>query len=202
MLRRLLKSARPGLFARLGVDRRGVSALEFALLAPIMILIYFGMAELSEAMMAQRRVSHATSSMGDLIAQFDSQNSPVKNTDMANVFAAANAIMDPFPTTQLSLRVSSVVVQSDGSTKVAWSDAQGTGLPAYAAGAPITLPSSSSGGTSTPLISAVGDSVIMAESKYSYSSPVNYLLPNGLTFNEIFYLKPRKTPTVTRDRTS
>jgi Flp pilus assembly protein TadG len=36
-------------------DRRGVSAVEFALIAPVLMIFYFGMAELTEAMMAQRR---------------------------------------------------------------------------------------------------------------------------------------------------
>ena len=41
-------AARSGLFARLIADRRGVSAVEFALLAPFMILIYFGLTEFGQ----------------------------------------------------------------------------------------------------------------------------------------------------------
>ena len=46
-------------------DPRGVSAVEFALIAPLLILMYCGMAELSLAMMAQRRLSNIASAIGD-----------------------------------------------------------------------------------------------------------------------------------------
>ena len=47
-------------FAR---DRRGVSAIEFAFIAPVLIMIYFSVAELCEAMLAQRKVAHAASAV-------------------------------------------------------------------------------------------------------------------------------------------
>jgi Flp pilus assembly protein TadG len=50
-------------------DRRGVSAVEFALIAPVLVIFYCGMAELTQAMMAQRRVSNIASSIGDVVAQ-------------------------------------------------------------------------------------------------------------------------------------
>ena len=62
-------------------DRRGVSAVEFALIAPVLIVFYFGIAELTQAMMASRRASHVASSIGDLVAQEQS----VTNAEMTKV---------------------------------------------------------------------------------------------------------------------
>ncbi|HEY0437808.1 MAG TPA: TadE/TadG family type IV pilus assembly protein, partial [Phenylobacterium sp.] len=199
MLKRLKTGpgARANPFRRAWRDRRGVSALEFALIAPVLILIYFGMAELSQGLMAERRVSHAASAMGDLIAQYDSANSPVKDADSAAVFAAAKAILSPFPTTALELRVTSIVMKAPASggapqAVVDWSDPSvpGGSLPKLAKDTPMTVDPN--------LLSAVGDSVILAEAKYKYISPVGYVLPNGLAFTETFYEKPRKTQTVRR----
>ena len=50
-------------------DRRGAAAVEFAFIAPVMILMYYGLAELTQAMMADRRASHVASAIGDLVAQ-------------------------------------------------------------------------------------------------------------------------------------
>ncbi|MBP8248028.1 MAG: pilus assembly protein, partial [Phenylobacterium sp.] len=50
-------------------DREGVSAVEFALIAPIMILFYFGMAEICQGFMAQKRTQHVASTIADLVAQ-------------------------------------------------------------------------------------------------------------------------------------
>ena len=52
-------------------DRRGVSAIEFGFIAPVILTIYMGLAELSEGLTAQRRVSHVSSALGDLVAQSD-----------------------------------------------------------------------------------------------------------------------------------
>jgi Flp pilus assembly protein TadG len=44
-------------FRRFARDRRGVSAVEFALLAPIMVALYLGCVEVSDAVSADRKVS-------------------------------------------------------------------------------------------------------------------------------------------------
>ena len=48
------------------------------------------------------------------------------------------------------------------------------------------------------LLTAAGDSVILSEVQYSYDSPVDYFIPNAVTFNKKFYLRPRKSDTVAK----
>ena len=50
-----------GLLPRFERDRRGVSAIEFALIAPVLIFAYFGLAELSGALLADRRAAQIAS---------------------------------------------------------------------------------------------------------------------------------------------
>jgi hypothetical protein len=120
----------------------------------------------------------------------------VHDADITNVFNAANAIMAPFPTSTLELRVTSIVnyaatPSATPQPTVDWSDANASGaLPKLAKGSVMTVP--------TGLLSGAGDSVILAEAKYKYTSPIGYVLPNGLNFSETFYLKPRKTQQVLR----
>ena len=54
---------------RLRRDERGVSAVEFALIAPVMILFYFGLAELTQVMIAERKTVRTASAIGDILAQ-------------------------------------------------------------------------------------------------------------------------------------
>ncbi len=63
------RAVRTGLLKRLLQDRRGVSAIEFALIAPVMITIYFGLIEFSQGYMAERRAGHVASMVADLVAQ-------------------------------------------------------------------------------------------------------------------------------------
>jgi Flp pilus assembly protein TadG len=178
-----------GLFGRVGSfrrDQRGVSAVEFALIAPFLILVYFGLAELAQGMMAHRRVSHATSAVGDLVAQSESLNNAQKD----DIFAAASNIVSPFPTAPLKLRITSITGNASGNPRVDWSDGS-VGLAAYARC--DAVPNFPAG-----LITAAGENVIMAEAAYTYTSPVSQVLPNGLTFNERFFLRPRKVSRVLR----
>lgn len=166
-------------------DRRGVSALEFALVSPMLILAYFGLAELSGALMAQRRVAHAASAIGDLVAQ----DSSITNSEMTDILSVAQTILIPYPTTTLKLRVSSITANSSAIPKVIWSSAQG--MSALGVGDTVT-------GLPSGVVTAAGDNVIMAEATYNYASPAAAVLPNGLVFSEKFYLRARKVNEVAR----
>lgn len=180
-----LKPLRLRFLHRLGFDERGVSALEFALIAPVLVLIYFGVGELCEAMMAQRRATHATSAIGDLATQSQS----LASSDVSDIFTVANTIMAPFSTTTLKLRLTSVTMNASSQAMVDWSCSTG-GLTVYKAGNSYdSLPSG--------ILSVSGDSIIVAEGQYTWDSPAKYVLPNGLNFSEIYYLKPRKSTQVT-----
>lgn len=174
---------------RFGRDRRGVSAIEFALIAPLLITFYLGMAETTQAMMAKRKASHVASAVGDLIAQDQS----VTNAEMTDTWTIGAALLSPFPTSgKLKMRITSVTANASGVAKVDWSDHSGwtdvgdgttwSGIPAG-------------------LISA-GQSLIIAQTIYSYDSPMKKYVPNTLNFAETYYLRPRKISTVLRDTTS
>ena len=183
MIRRIA-STTAALLRRLRHDRRGVSAVEFALIAPVMILFYFGMAELTQGMMAQRRTSHIASAIGDLVTQSNS----ITNDQITDIFTIASAIMKPFPGgNAIKIRVTSITVDATGKAKVDWSDGQ-VMTPATV-GAVVTLPDGLVGN---------GETVIKAESEYVYVSPSNFVMPSGTTFKETFYLRPRKSDTISR----
>lgn len=167
---------------RLGRDRRGAAAVEFALIAPILVLIYLGLVELCQAMLAERKVEHAASAVGDLVAQASS----VTPDNLANFYNAANMILAPFPTTGMQLRVSSVSTDANGNATVTWSNANAAGS-ALGKGASVTLPTNLLG---------PNQSVIMSEAIYTYNSPLNYFFKNALTFDQTFYLMPRTSSAV------
>ena len=54
------------ILGRFAGDRRGVSAVEFALLAPLMITLYVGCAEVSDGVGADRKVSLTAAALANL----------------------------------------------------------------------------------------------------------------------------------------
>jgi Flp pilus assembly protein TadG len=167
---------------RLSRDRRGVAAVEFALIAPVAISLYMGFAELTMAMMADRRVAHAAAVVGDLVAQSPS----VSPGDVTDIFQVGAAILSPFASTPLKMRITSIVADANGVPKMSWS--QGSGMTVMPAGTVAGFP---------PNLLNAGDSVIQADVSYAYASPLGMILPNGITFSNTFYLKPRQSASVT-----
>jgi Flp pilus assembly protein TadG len=171
------------ILGRLRSDKRGAAAIEFALIAPVAILLYAGFAELTMAMMAERRAAHAASVVADLVAQ----EPTVSTADVNDIFNIGNAIMTPFATATLKLRVTSVVADVNGVPKVVWSKGHG-GLGALTAGNTVAgFP---------PTLLVAGDSVIQADVQYAYTSPLQMTLPSALNFSSSFYLRPRRSPSV------
>jgi Flp pilus assembly protein TadG len=167
---------------RLFRDRKGSAAVEFALIAPLMILFYVGMAELTQAMLANRRAAHVAAAVGDLVAQ-----APQINTaQMNDIFYVGNAIIAPFPSAKLGIRVTSVRADASGTPSVVWSMTQG----------PLTALSGRVSGLPAGFLAA-NESVIMSETTYNYTPEMGTMvLKSGLNFSEKLYLRPRKTTEV------
>ena len=99
----------PRLLKRFGGDRRGVSAVEFALLAPVMIALYLGMVEVSDGIGADRKVSLTASTLANLTAQYTT----ISSTDMSNILDASSAIITPYSASNLSMTVSCINIDNN-----------------------------------------------------------------------------------------
>ena len=176
-----MRRPHPG-WARLA-DARGAAAVEFALLLPLMALMYFGVVELTQGAMAQQRVAHTASTIGDLVAQ----SSSITSAEVTDIFTVGTAIMSPYPTTGLNMRVSSLSADANGNVTVTWSQAQG--MSALTKGASVA-------GLPANVISA-NESVVMGETQYTYRSLFGAVMPQPIVFNETYYLHPRLSTQVT-----
>jgi len=59
-----------GLLRRWKADSEGVAAVEFAMIVPIMAIMFIGAVELSQAITVDRRVSQVASATADLVARW------------------------------------------------------------------------------------------------------------------------------------
>src|SRR5471032_1725386 len=91
-------------------DSRGVAAVEFALLLPILLLLYFGVVELTQGVMTQQRADHVASTVGDLV----SQSSTITSAEVTDIFSVGDTVMYPYPTASLKMRVSSLSADAHG----------------------------------------------------------------------------------------
>ncbi|MAN46704.1 MAG: pilus assembly protein [Alphaproteobacteria bacterium] len=164
-------------------NEKGVSAVEFALIAPILILLYLGAVELSLLMRVDRRVTSTSSSLGDLTARL----AKVTDDDMREMFAAADVMMQPYSARTARMRITSIVDNGDGNARVAWSDAYL--MTPYSKGTILAVPDG--------IISSPG-SVIFSEVEYNYDGALGGFLTNDKNLRSQFYLRPRRVREIER----
>lgn len=167
-------------FAR---DRGAVSAVEFALILPIMITLYFGCVELSDGIIADRKVTSMTSAIGDLVAQA----ATIEDAEMANIFEAASSIMAPYSADPIKLVVTHVTVDEDGKGIVDWSD--GYNKTGYSPGSILDIPEG---------LAAEDTTLVVAEGEYLYTPIFGKIVTSQITLSDTFYLRPRTTDEIRR----
>jgi Flp pilus assembly protein TadG len=159
-------------------DQGGNALLEAALVFPILVGLFLGVSEFSEAFTASRRLDAAAYTAADLVARSQS----VTAADLNGVKAMVDETVKPFPLATLGLIITSVVADNTNATTVAWSTALGTGVSAYGIGAAISLPA----GLTLPK-----GSIVFAEVKYQFKSTLSTLLVGSVPLKAQAYQVPR-----------
>jgi Flp pilus assembly protein TadG len=188
---------RPGLLTKINRfmrDLRGVSAVEFAFVFPVMAVLYLGGTALTQGLVIKRKVALAARTVGDLI----SQDTQVIDNEKTAIFNAATAVINPYPTGQLAIIVSSVVIDAAGAATIAWSDATNN-TTAHAVNSSVTLPAGITpvDANNNPI---AGSTVIWAEASYGYTLPVGNVILGRTSINlaDQFYLRPRRVTAIKR----
>jgi Flp pilus assembly protein TadG len=169
---------------RFVADRSGSSVVEFALLLPLMMTMYFGSIQVTDAISADRQVTLVAST----VAEITSQYSQVATSDVTNILNASASVMAPFSVTSANATVTltSVTIDGTGKATVAWSQ---------------SLYGTARSGIVTNLIPAgllvPNTSVIWGEATYSYRPTIGWGLVGTVPMSDQIFLRPRQSTTVT-----
>jgi len=169
--------------ARFAGARDGTAAAEFAMILPVMLTVYFGVAEFTDGLTVDTRVTRAASTVADLVAQ----DTSINNTEMDNIFNSANSILFPYSAADTRIVVSSLTDAGNGNGRVAWSSARNA--TARAVNSLVPVPAG---------LIASGGSVIYAEVRHEYSSPAGQLIYGQITLSDTFITRPRRVAQVAR----
>ena len=125
-----------GCIERLRGDNSGVGAVEFALIAPVLIVLYIGSLEISVAMSVNKKVARAASSIADLVTQ----RTDVNKATLKTMVDVAQSIITPFQINGLTIRISGIKIDNSGNETIAWSWDEKNSRP-YAIGSATSVPS-------------------------------------------------------------
>jgi Flp pilus assembly protein TadG len=178
-------------FAAAGLlkDRRGIAATEFAIIVPMMLVMFLGTVEVSTGVAIDRKVTLMARTLVDLTSQAQTVN----DADIANFRAASGAIMMPYtpsagypvPNTTIS---ELYIDPSSGDARVQWSQ----GSSPRAVTSKVTLPAGLIALDATGKI-IPNQYLLYSEVNYLYTPTIGYVIKSSVTLSDVAYTRPRQS---------
>lgn len=187
-----LTSGLGALFRKFVRRQNGVAAVEFALIVPVMLLVYLGCSEAAALLTADRKVQSVAGAVGDLVAR---SNKIITEAQITDYFAAARNIMVPYDPNGLIQTVTAVAVSNSGKATVTWSVRYAGGklsksVPGRAVGSTFPLPKEMAD-------IAFGQTVITAESDYGYTPLLGIVFKSEIDLRRSAMFMPRHGTAIT-----
>lgn len=171
-----------GTVRRFRKDVRGIAAVEFGFIAPILIVMLLGTVELTRAISIDRRFSLVTSTVADLVTREEALTA----TDVNAIYNVAAQIMRPYEVTPL--KISIVPVKRHNGSDIVYP--MTANRPAYNGG---TVPARCAAYTLSNGMLAANESLIVIEGAYRFTPLFAGFLMSGVDWAQKAYARPRKS---------
>ena len=167
-------------------ERSGIAATEFAVIVPLMLVLFFGTVEFSTGVAVERKVTLVARTLSDLV----SQGATVSDSDFTGFFYAGTLVMSqyaqpPYSASTLHATISELYIDPTTHTaKVQWS----TGYAPRSTGSAVTIPSA---------LNVDSTYLIFSEVSYLYTPTIGYVMaPSGVNLSDVSYTRPRQSTCV------
>lgn len=185
-------------FAQLGRDRRGAAAIEFAFVAPVLLVLYMMTMEIAQAIDTNKKVGRMASLTADLVTQ----EQDVAKSEIDAIMKIGDAVLKPYARSKPTIELDAIAIDSTKKATIAWSRkyVNGAASANTAAGTVIT---------DLPAKLLVADSfLVRARAKLSYAPMVAWFAYNAadhlwttsntaINMGQEYYLRPRIASSVT-----
>ncbi|CAG0988653.1 MAG: pilus assembly protein [Rhizobiaceae bacterium] len=198
ILKRAVLYVSGGRLRSLVADRRGVAALEFALIAPLLLSMYFLTMEVGQGIEANKKVGRAASMVADLVTQ---QQTTTK-AELNAILDIGSALLQPYNRSKPTIIITAIEVTDETTpkVKVVWSRKMVNGAYSVdqAAGTITTIPDT---------LKIKGSFLVRVQTSLNYYPVITWAAGDkgtlGLTaafdkleMNETYYLRPRMTQSI------
>jgi Flp pilus assembly protein TadG len=158
-------------------DTRGVAAIEFVIIVPVMLVLFFGTVEYSRAVAVDRKVTLVARALSDLT----SQNTSVTSAQLSNIFNAGIGILSPYSASPVNARIMELYIDPNLIVRTIWTATTGSAPPAGV----VTVPTA---------LKVAGTYLIYSEVSYNYVPIVDFVMPKvGINLNDLTFTRPRQS---------
>jgi len=162
-------------------ETRAAATVEFAFVAPAMLIMMALIVFAGQAFEIQRKVTLTMRTLTDLVTQQSDVTSTSSTYTYSQILSAASLVIAPYDSTQLQMVISEVQTNGSTTAKVIWSKATGTGATALTVGSSVSVPR---------YVEANGY-LIVGTVNYTYN-PLNiFVQTSPITLTDTIYMSPR-----------
>ncbi len=166
------------LYRRFAASKRGVAAIEFAMILPVLAVLFLASFDGGRAIAIYMKVRAATYSLAAITNQYET----IQLADIQTITGATSVILSPYSSASTVVTISQIAISKKGAATVAWSySLNGT---ARTQGSSITLPSG---------LVVKNSYLILAEVSYTFTPMFGYFNAGAITFSDNLYATPRSS---------
>ena len=169
-----------GMPRKFAVHSGGIAAVEFAIILPLMLLMYLGSFQICEMVAVKRQVTLSASSVANIVTQYASISA---TNDLPDILQASAIVLTPYSSSNAIVIVSLITIDASGKATVTWSQS----LPAWkgrANGQTITLP---------PGLDVASTALVLGETTYAYKPTIDFLHMGTTSLYSSVYMLPRSS---------
>jgi Flp pilus assembly protein TadG len=176
-------------FCRFVASTRGVVAIEFAMILPVLLLTFLGTVDAGRAIAIYMKVRSATYTLAAITNQYQS----MQTSDLQAVTGATSFVLAPYSSAPSVVTISQIKIDSKNNATVSWSYSL-NGTP-RAQGSAITVPSKITASVGSPPANSYSY-LILSEVSYAYTPLFGYFVTGQLTLSDSLWVTPRSSQCV------
>jgi Flp pilus assembly protein TadG len=167
--------AMSGKFAR---HSGGIAAIEFAIILPLMLLMYLGSFQICEMVAVKRQVTLSASSVANIVTQYASISA---STDLPDILQASAVVLTPYSSSNAIVIVTLINIDASGKATVGWSQSLPAGSQRVT-GQSVTIPAG---------LDVASSSLVLGETTYAYKPVIDFLHMGTTSLYSSVYMLPR-----------
>jgi Flp pilus assembly protein TadG len=186
-------AARGRMFRRFFASTRGVAAIEFAFLFPVLLLLLLAGIDGGRAVAISMKVRSAAYVVDAIANQYPS----IDDNSMATILGASATVLAPYPSGPVTVTLSQIQIASGGAATVSWSDTlNGT---ARSQGSSITIPANLTPSSNPKTCASFPCYVLLGEVTYTYTPMFGHFITGPINLSDKIYVTPRNVVCVQRN---